>query len=137
MATASLRDELFWLALTVFQEAAGEPYVGKLGVAFVIINRAVREGRDNRSISDTVLARLQFSCWNSDSPTRRRVDVSDDTPSWRNSYKAACAAYFGLVTDPTKGSNHYLNPSVLPKLPSWYNRDKVTVTLGAHEFLKL
>lgn len=126
-------DDLLLLAATVKQEAEGEPWEGQLGVAWVIMNRAVRRGR---SIADVVFDPHDFSAWNTDSPTRLRLD--DIEPEvWAGCYKAACAAYFALVPDPTRGADHYLNPEAVVRLPSWYDPAKVTARIGRHKFLRL
>lgn len=125
------RDALFLLALTVYQEARGEPYQGKLAVAYVIVNRATPP----KTVSSVVFAPYQFSCWNTNSPTRQSVDVKEDDNVWQDCYKAACAAVFRLVNDPTNGATFYLNPKGVTKMPEWYNKSKVKVVIGRHEFL--
>lgn len=129
-----LRDELYWLTLTVIQEAGAEPYEGQLAVAWVIANRARVSGT---SISDTVLKPWQFSAWNTDSPTRRMADADERDQRFAPCYQASCAAYFKLADDPSFAATHYLNPAVLKRLPSWYDKDKITVTIGRHVFLRL
>ena len=62
-------DDLTLLAATVKMEAEGEPYAGKLAVAFVICNRARYHGR---SLKDVIFDPYDFSCWNTASPTRGR-----------------------------------------------------------------
>ncbi len=132
-------DDLQALASTIAQEAGGEPFEGKLGVGYVIVTRATRAGR---SILDTVLAPAQFSAWNTDAPTRLRLDTTPPEV-WAESYKAACAAAFGLLPDPTHGATHYLNEAATRAgrphrdLPSWFDEAKVTVRLGRHTFLRL
>ena len=131
------RDDLQFLAWTVAQESQGEPELGQLGVAWVVMNRALERGQ---SVSDVVLDRSQFSCWNTDSPTRKSLDTVPDLVS-RQAYKASVAAYFNLSPDPTKGAQFYLNPEVVKKvagkLPSWYDPAKVTLIVGNHHFLRL
>jgi len=121
-----------WIALTVKQEAEGEPYIGKLAVAYTIVNRMARF---HRSAARIVLAPYQFSCWNTNSPTRLRLDVDMTDPVWRDSYQAAQSALDKTQPDPTHGATHYLNPHVLPVLPDWYAKEKVLATIGHHEFL--
>jgi len=128
------RDEIYLLVLTVVMEAGGEPIEGKLGVAYVIINRG-------DSIPDTIFRSYQFSCWNTDSPTRMNLDIIPNLVLME-AYKAAVAAYFKLVDDPTKGATHYLNEEITRKmrggtLPSWFDESKVTTRIGKHTFLKL
>lgn len=125
--------DLYWLALTIWMEAQGEKFEGKLAVAWVIMNR---KGLSS-SISDTVLRKMQFSCWNSDSNVRMNIDHAEESLAWESCYRAAAAAYFNFLPDPTRGATHYLNPSVLPKLPSWYDKTKVLVVIQNHEFLRV
>ena len=132
-------DGIQWIALTVWQEAQGEPYPGKLAVANVIMNRS---NEWMKSISDIVLAKWQFSAWNTDSPTRLSLDSIDSaSPVWRGCHKAACSAFYHLEEDPTKGALHYLNVDVVRKatgtLPSWFDESKITVIIGNHTFLKI
>lgn len=142
------RDELYWLAYTVLQESSGEPWAGQLAVAWVIVNRAKRT---SASISDTVLAPLQFSCWNTASPTRARIDIDGASTIWHNVYSAACAAYFGLRDDPTTGATQYLNVEETKRirkngtLPAWaadaqdatkVNAAAVTAVIGRHTFMR-
>jgi spore germination cell wall hydrolase CwlJ-like protein len=117
-------------------EAEGEPWEGKLGVAYVIVNRSRIRGR---SISDVVLDPYDFSAWNTDAVTRLRLD-DIDLDLWDECYKAACAAIFGLVPDPTNGADHYLNEPVVlrraGRLPSWLKHMERTTAIGQHTFYK-
>jgi len=132
------RDELYFLFLTVEQEAGWEPYEGQLAVAYVIMNRA---NFSKASVIDTVMRQMQFSCWNAESPTRMNIDTMP-FEVMRSSYKAAAAAYFRLVDDPTNGASHYLNEEMARKLrggdlPAWFDEKKITARIGRHTFLKL
>jgi spore germination cell wall hydrolase CwlJ-like protein len=128
------RDEIYFLVLTVIMEAGGEPFDGKVGVGYTIMNRG-------GSVTDTVFRAYQFSAWNTDSPTRMNLDIIPDI-ILMESYKAAVAAYFKLLPDPTNGATHYLNEEVTKKirggtLPGWFDESKVTARIGKHTFLKL
>lgn len=54
-------EDLYWLAITVYHEARGESEEGQKNVVKVILNRADRR---HWPISNVVLARKQFSCFN-------------------------------------------------------------------------
>lgn len=123
------RDRLHLMALTIAMEAGGEPYLGKLAVACVIQHRP-------GSVTDVIFAPLQFSAWNTKSPTRMNLDTLD-IDTYRECYKAACAAFFDLSDDPTNGATHYLNPDGVSALPDWYDESKVTARINHHVFLKL
>lgn len=128
-----LERDLFFLASTVWGEARGEPYGGQLGVAFVVMNRVRAKRAD---VCAVVLAPLQFSFWNGNSAARATLGDLEDSPAWLSCHRAACAAYHALVDDPTEQANHYLVATLEPK-PSWYDRTRITATIGRHVFLKL
>lgn len=131
------RDSIYLMTLTIMQEAGGEPFMGQLAVGYVIMNRT----KQGDSVSDVIFKKLQFSCWNTDSPTRMILDTMQDA-TFESAYKAACAAYFELTPDPTSGATHYLNEEVTRQirggtLPSWFNESRVTIRIKHHTFLRL
>jgi N-acetylmuramoyl-L-alanine amidase len=134
--------------LTLVMEAGGEPRNGKLAVAFVLANR-VKAGR---SMTDVILDPWDFSCWNTDSPTRMNLDKADDR-LFAECQICVLAAMFDLEPDPTHGAIFYLNkesviaatakpatpttPAIAGKLPNWWNIDALAaseVTIGHHTF---
>ena len=137
--TAPIISDVLWLAVTAYMEAAGEPYEGKLAVAYTIVNRAT-EG--HRSISDTVFKRFQFSALNTKSVTRMNIDeIKQDSRVWIDCYKAACSAYYRLENDPSFGATSYLNIELTKKirggtLPSWFYKMNIVTIIGKHTFLK-
>lgn len=125
------------LAVNVWAEARGEPYKGKLAVAYNVMNR-VGDKRWPDSVSDVIFQAWQFSWTNPGDPNRMKLDEIDwDDPAFVEAHKAASAAYYKLVPDPTAGANHYLNVKVVKTLPGWYDKGKVVATIGSHEFLRL
>ena len=126
--------EVILLALTVWGEARGEDYKGKLAVAWVICNRArFQETR----LSRIVLKAWQFSFWNTNDPSRDDIsDIDERGPVWEQCLKAATGAYFKHTIDPTYGAEFYYNPSVVAK-PSWWDTDTTPdseVKIGDHVF---
>lgn len=126
------------LAQTVLLEAEAEPFIGKLGVAYVVVNRAKKSGE---SIPSIVWKKFQFSCWlnplNDCAVRFERASTSD----WYDSIRAATMALDGLVADPTDGATHYLNIELTKilnkgKLPSWVSKLKHTIKIGQHDFYK-
>ena len=124
--------------MTVYMEAGGEPHVGKLGVAYVIVNRATQW---HLSIPDVCFNRYQFSCWNTGSLTRMQLDrIVPEV--WDACVTMSHGAISGTVPDPTFGATHYLNIELTKKirggtLPPWFREDRITTVLGQHTFLKL
>lgn len=124
---------------TVAMEAGGESYRGKLAVAYVLCNR---QQWKQRSLSDICFAPWQFSCWNTDSPTRANLDqLSVNDGLFAECLRAMCAAVFKQEPDPTGGAVFYLNKSSVlkaaGKLPDWWDIDgdpSTEVVIGAHAF---
>ena len=131
-------SDLEWVAMTVWVESRGEPWLSKLGVAWVICNRAATRAR---SIPDTVLQSWQCSGWNTGDPNRLSFDTAQTSPIWYTCYKAACAAYFNLADDPTEGADHYMNVTLVfkttGKTPTRWDETKITAKYGGHSFAKL
>ena len=135
-------DERTLIKWTVAMEAEGEPLEGKVGVAFVIINRSRLW---KRSIADVCLKGYQFSCWNTESPTRLRLDIINDK-IMAEAEHAAYGAYFSgtpysTIVDPTNGATHYLNKEETKRLtggrlPKWIDAMKEMATIGNHTFYK-
>ncbi len=112
--------DVYLLARLVNGEARGEPYVGKVAVAAVVLNR-VRSAYFPNTISAVVYQRGAFDC------------VSDGqinlTPS-ADSLRAARDAMNGW--DPTGGCIYYYNPSTATS--SWIWSREVRLSIGAHAF---
>lgn len=142
--------EMVLYANAILLEAEGEPELGKLGVAFVIRNRMDRQKASARTVilgKDGVAQGdgkpyEAFSCFNDDYVGMRTSRLANPDPvmveiCWR----AACSAYWKLVSDPTHGATFYLNPDLTRQirpdhqLPSWYDPKRVKLRVGHHEFL--
>lgn len=143
-------DDLTLYAATVFLEGESEPDEGKLAVAWVIRNRMDAQKRLARQIILGVDGLVDgdgrpyeaFSCWNDDYRKQRTARfMSPDLIMWDRCWRAAVAAYWRLIPDPTKGATFYLNPTLtrqqrpLHDLPSWYAAQRVTLRVGRHEYL--
>lgn len=123
-------------ALTIYMEAAGEPRKGKIAVAYVLANR-VKAGR---SMTDVILDPWDFSCWNTDSPTRMNIDKATDE-LLAECFNCASAAMYGLEPDPTNGAVFYMNKAAVMqaagKLPGWWDIDgnpSTEIMIGKHSF---
>ena len=143
-------SELVLLVATVLLEAEGEPDAGKLGVAFVIRNRMDHHGASIRTV---VLGREglaqgddkpyeAFSCFNDDYvPMRKQRLAAPNQISMDRCWWAACAAYWKLLPDPTRGAKFYLNEELTiltrpdHKLPTWFKKENVRCRIGNHTFL--
>lgn len=122
------------MARTIFGEARGEPYEGQIAVAHVILNRW-RSGRwfSRATIEGTCLVRLQFSCWNHDDPTYRRI-TTVGTEELAPFIQIAKDAYDNTTLDPTDGATHYYADTI--KEPLWAEGKTPTIKIGHHSFFK-
>jgi len=130
-------EKLLLVAATVKMEAEGESYKGKLGVAYVIMNR---HRNWDRTLSDVILDPYDFSAWNTDSTVKMRIDEWDED-MWHQCFKAAVSAFYKLEKDPTSGSDHYLNEELTMKirggdLPNWVKQMDKMVVIGQHTFYR-
>src|SRR5689334_304516 len=66
-------------AITILQEAEGEPYEGKIAVGEVIRRRMALQFMSNGTVQGTVLRPLQFSGWNATAANRIRTAAADDS----------------------------------------------------------
>ena len=127
-------DERDYLIRTLVFEASGETEIGMAAVAHVILNRK-RSGRWGDKIQDVVTYPQQFEPW-----MTRKDDIEKLSPRDPRYLKAAVIAddvLSGLISDPTAGATHFLNPIVVRQrrggsLPSW--ADAYGQPFGRHVF---
>src|SRR5262245_43463465 len=114
-------DERDYLIRTIAFEASDETDVGKVAVAYVVLNRK-KSGRWGANIQAVVTHPGQFEpCM-----TRRRdiETLSPNDPRYRSAAIIADAVLSGQTPDPTAGATHFLNPTIVRErrggsLPSW------------------
>lgn len=119
--------------ITVWQEAQGEPYEGKIGVAEVIRNRMLRNYSSDGTVAGTVARRYQFSAWNDDSQDNallikalKIVDsdaiVQECIRAWNQSKN----------TNYVKGAVLYVNKNKAN--PDWAKDSNFIIRIGDHWF---
>ena len=113
-------SEVYTLARLVHAEARGEPYVGKVAVAAVVLNR-VRSASFPNTISGVVYQAGAFDC-----VADGQINLAPDNDSLR----AARDAMNGW--DPTGGCVYYYNPATATS--AWIWSREVRLTIGAHVF---
>lgn len=131
----SMEQEIDLLAKTIYGEARGESFLGKIAVGFVPMNRLAAGGRFGNTLYDVILRPKQFSCWNMEDVNLKAIAMAFDSASMAQCRAAAVIAYFGLQEDPTKGSDHY-HGSWMPQPPSWAKEMTFKVAVGSHLFYK-
>lgn len=123
--------------VTIYQEAQGESYAGKLAVAEVIRNRMAKKYASDGTVAGTVLRPLQFSGWNAKDPGRVRAAQIDDTDAIvQECVKAWDHALMGSNT--VNGAVLYYNPDpkLVPVTPDWAMPDSAreVAHIGHHVF---
>jgi len=127
----TLIPDHIWGIWTVWQEARGESYKGKVAVAEVILRRAEKRYSSDGTIAGTVLRPLQFSGWNSKDPNRlKSVKVDSLDPVMIECIDAWNEAESG--SNLSKGAVLYHNPAICS--PSWAKNTIVVATIGNHAF---
>jgi N-acetylmuramoyl-L-alanine amidase len=116
-------------ALTIYLEARGESFAGKLAVAAVIRNRMISKYHSDGSVKGTVLRAKQFEPW-----IRRNPEDMEFDPTNRKMQESLLA--WKLVQDGRKivdGAVLFYNP-LLVKTPRWAQVNRKVAKIGGHEF---
>ena len=66
-------DDAQLMALTIYGEARGESYDGKVSVGTVILERVDHRDWDGKTIKEVCLKKWQFSCYNENDPNRGKL----------------------------------------------------------------
>ncbi len=124
-----------WAILTIWQEARGESFEGKLAVAEVIWNRMRQQYQSDGTVVGTVLKPYQFSGWNTTDKNRLIAAKLDDLdPAVKDCMKAWFDAKAGSNT--VRGALLYFNPSLVKDVPTWAGSAvaKKVAEVGRHVF---
>lgn len=113
-------SDLYLLAKCVHAEARGEPYVGQVAVAAVILNR-VKDAAFPNTISGVVYQPWAFTAVNDG-----QINLEPNSTA----YQAAQDALNGW--DPTYGCLYYYNP--ITATSKWIFSRQTVVTIGKHVF---
>lgn len=113
-------SDLYLLAKCVHAEARGEPYVGQVAVAAVILNR-VKDAAFPNTISGVIYQPWAFTAVNDG-----QINLEPNSTA----YQAAQDALNGW--DPTYGCLYYYNPETATS--KWIFSRQTVVTIGKHVF---
>lgn len=116
--------------VTIWQEARGEPYEGKIAVGEVIRNRMGRNYSSDGTVAGTIARPYQFSGWNPLDPNflpSLKLDdadplVIDCIRAWNES----------KTTTYAKGAVLYCNLNLAR--PYWAKQEKLVTKIGEHSF---
>jgi len=126
----SSRDEIYCAAQNIYFESRGEPDIGQVAVAQVVLNR-VKSNKWPMSICDVVWQEKQFS-WTHDGKSDRINILNTVTrEAWIKSVYYAVTAI--EEKDITNGATHYHNTSVTPY---WADSMTITAKIGNHIFYR-
>lgn len=115
-----LKSALMCLALTIYHEGRGEPEVGQLAIAEVVINRASER---NLNICQVIKQPKQFSwytTWNHKIPSGQ---------DWNKSVNIAETVLNGKTTNYTNGALFFRHKSIKGRVAS-------SIVIGNHKFYK-
>ncbi len=115
-------SDSYLLARCVHAEARGEPYLGQVAVAAVILNR-VKSSSFPNTIAGVIYQPWAFTCVNDG-----QINLSPGDSAMR----AAKDALNGW--DPTNGCIYYYNPSTATS--KWIWSRPVMLSIGKHNFAK-
>ncbi|MDD2648181.1 MAG: spore cortex-lytic enzyme [Eubacteriales bacterium] len=118
--SSEYESEVYLLAQLVSGEARGEPYLGQVAVAAVVLNRVKHPSFPN-SIAGVI---YQKGAFDAVSDGQIYLPVSDDC------IRAARDALAGW--DPTGGCTYYYNPATATS--AWIWTRQVNLTIGRHAF---
>ena len=113
-------NDLYLLAKCIHAEARGEPYVGKVAVGAVILNRVASPDFPN-SIYGVI-----YQPWAFTAVHDGQINLEPEAAS----YQAATDALNGW--DPTYGCIYYYNPATASS--SWIFSRQTVTTIGKHVF---
>src|SRR5690349_17588094 len=107
---------------TIWQEARGESYLGKIAVGEVIRNRMGRLYSSDGTVAGTVLRPWQFSGWESNDPNRiKSMQIRDEDPIVKECMQAWTQS---KITSHVRGAVLYCNLKAVQSRPPWARDDK-------------
>ena len=124
--------DTFYLALTIYREARGEPLAAKIGVAWTVLNRVAHPTWWGNSIDAVVSKRYQYSSFTDPADKQlTKWPVLTDV-AWQNCLQCAIECLNGTLADPTSGATHYYDDSITA--PYWIAGAKYCGKLGRLNF---
>jgi hypothetical protein len=131
------------MALTIYGEARGERYEGKVAVGSVILERVDHRDWDGKTVSEVCLMPYQFSCYLPDDPNfpalkliahdwESKITHSQDL---RDCFNVAGLLLSGSISR-TKviAENNATQYKTIKCSAAWAKKMKLVATIGHHEF---
>lgn len=120
------------ISYTLYAEARGEPFKGKMAVAAVIQTRA---RRSNTSLAETCLKDKQFSCWNDLNAVPDFYSTGEGIQPDDLQARSDCYGIAWVLITSTRDWDyltHFYNPE--KAMPSWAGDLKGKRVIGNHVF---
>lgn len=120
------------ISYTIYGEARGEPFKGKLAVAAVIQTRA---RRSNTSLTKICLTEKQFSCWNELKAVPEFYSAGEGMRPADMKARSDCYGIAWVLMTSTRKWNyltHFYNPDEVT--PSWATSLRGKRVIGNHVF---
>lgn len=118
------------IAATLVLEAGGEKEAGMRAVASVIYNRAKIK---NKTFTNIILEKKQFSCWNT-RDVKTTIEIAQQNRVWATAKQIAEEMVCGTFS-PIGDWTHYYNPKLCS--PVWGDHLINVAYIGNHKFGKL
>lgn len=120
------------LALAIWKEGAGEPFIGKVAIAYSVLERVAHPGWWGRDLIGCLTKPYQFSSFTApgDGQLIRWPQLSD--PSYVEAWDAAIKALDKTASNPAPTSNSYYATSIKP--PAWATPETFITQVGRHRF---
>lgn len=115
------------MAKTVWGEARGEPELGQIAVAWVILNRSRTR---KQTIRQVCLAPKQFSCWNANDPNHAKL-LALKPEQYQRQITICGRVCNQECPDPTDGATHYHAHGIIPR---WAQGHTPSAIIGNHVF---
>jgi spore germination cell wall hydrolase CwlJ-like protein len=131
------------MALTIYGEARGEIYDGKVAVGSVILERVEHRDWDGKTVSEVCLMPYQFSCYLPDDPNFPALKlIAGDwdnkimqSRKLRDCYKIASDLLAGQIRrTPEIAEHHATQYKTLQCRAAWADKIKKIAVIGRHEF---
>lgn len=120
------------MGLCIRSEARGEPLLGQLAVAYVVLNRVAANSWFGKTIREVVLKPWQFSWFN---PGLDMLAALEIAKTLDHSYiLMGELAQSRPDLDPTYGATHFYSTDI--DEPYWVKTMKFSCQIGKHRFYK-
>lgn len=124
--------DIVFLALLIWREARGEPYMGKVAVAWTVRDRVEHPKWWGDSYSGVMARRWQYSSLTAPGdPQLTKWPIFPD-PTFATCLEIADRVIHGTVENPFPGADSYHATSI--SAPYWAKEEQFVGAIGGHKF---